>query len=464
MRKRRSDKIVRLPGIVHINIYVVVLLFILLYVLFHLYELATKEHISIYEVTEKQIADDNTVNGLILRDEVVEKSDRTGYINYYVAEGEKIGRNTMVYSVDETGNIADALAKMDTDMTLNTDDIDKIRTSIARYKKAFHSDQYANVYDFKYDMENTLLELTNTKLAGSLTQVLSDAKGQTNFAVIQAQTPGIIAYSTDGFEDLTIDDINGELFENPQVERKQLRTTQAVGNDTPIYKVITSDDWSIVIPLTQEQYKKIGDSETIPIRFKKNNIKTSVSVHIFQKKKQTYALLSLNRYMVQYLNDRYVEIELLLNTAQGLKIPVSSIVKKKFYKVPSSCLHEGGKDSEQGITLRTYTENGEIQNKFIATDGYYQDKKGMVYVDMSSFHAGDVIEQYDTGDTYTIEETGSLEGVFNVNKGYCEFRRIEKIYANTEYCIIKKDTPYGLSIYDHIVNNPECINENDIIY
>lgn len=30
--------------------------------------------------------------------------------------------------------------------------------------------------------------------------------------------------------------------------------------------------------------------------------------------------------------------------------------------------------------------------------------------------------------------------------------------------LIKKDTEYGLSAYDHIVINPEKINEDDIIY
>lgn len=464
MARQKSGKIVRLPVSFHINIYVVVLLFIFLYVAFHMYELATKEHISIYEVTEKQIADDNTVNGLILREESIVNSNSAGYVNYYVAEGEKIGKNTTVYSIDETGNIADALAQIDTDTSLTAEDTSKIRNSIARYNKSYQPENYSEVYDFKYDMENTLLELTNTKLASSLTQVLDNAKGSTSFSVVAADETGIISYSMDGFEEMTVEDIGADLFENPTVDRKQLRTTEAVAKDSPVYKVITSDNWSIVVPLTEEQYKKVAEDSSITIRFKKDNTEADVGIDTFKRNKKTYALLSLDRYMIQYLNERYIEIELMLNTAQGLKIPVSAIVEKKFFKVPFDCFHAGGDNSESGLTTRSYTENGEIKNNFIATDIYYVDKHDMAYIDMVSFQAGDLVEYPDSGETYTISETGTLEGVYNVNKGYCEFRRIEKMYSNTEYYIISKDTEYGLSIYDHIVNNPDCINENDIIY
>lgn len=51
-----------------------------------------------------------------------------------------------------------------------------------------------------------------------------------------------------------------------------------------------------------------------------------------------------------------------------------------------------------------------------------------------------------------------------MNKGYTVFRRIEKEYENNEYCIVKKDTPYGLSVYDHIVLNADYVKEQSIIY
>ena len=62
-----------------------------------------------------------------------------------------------------------------------------------------------------------------------------------------------------------------------------------------------------------------------------------------------------------------------------------------------------------------------------------------------------------------VTKKSVLEGVYNCNRGYCVFRRIEKLFSNDEYTIISKDTQYGLSTYDHIVLNPDTINENDIL-
>ena len=41
--------------------------------------------------------------------------------------------------------------------------------------------------------------------------------------------------------------------------------------------------------------------------------------------------------------------------------------------------------------------------------------------------------------------------VYNINKGYAVFKRIEKLSGNGEYFTIAKGTDYGLSVYDHIV-------------
>ena len=41
-------------------------------------------------------------------------TQKAGYINYYVGEGDRVGLRTNVYSVDGTGDIAQKLSEMDT--------------------------------------------------------------------------------------------------------------------------------------------------------------------------------------------------------------------------------------------------------------------------------------------------------------------------------------------------------------
>ena len=58
---------------------------------------------------------------------------------------------------------------------------------------------------------------------------------------------------------------------------------------------------------------------------------------------------------------------------------------------------------------------------------------------------------------------GTLQGVYNVNKGYAVFKQIEILYQNNDYSIIKTGTSYGISMYDHIVLQGNEVEENTII-
>ena len=59
--------------------------------------------------------------------------------------------------------------------------------------------------------------------------------------------------------------------------------------------------------------------------------------------------------------------------------------------------------------------------------------------------------------------TQTVQGVYNINRGYAVFRRIEILSSNDEYYTIKKGTDYGLSVYDHIVLDANAVTGNGMI-
>ena len=71
---------------------------------------------------------------------------------------------------------------------------------------------------------------------------------------------------------------------------------------------------------------------------------------------------------------------------------------------------------------------------------------------------------YSPCDKDTISKTGTLVGVYNINKGYAEFREVNILYQNDKYSIVKPNTTYGLSTYDYIVLDAAAVNENDLVY
>ena len=55
-------------------------------------------------------------------------------------------------------------------------------------------------------------------------------------------------------------------------------------------------------------------------------------------------------------------------------------------------------------------------------------------------------------------------GVEMPQLGYGVFRKIQIIDQNAEYSIIKKQTQYGISQYDYIVENASTVSEEDIVH
>jgi hypothetical protein len=459
----RNRKVAKYRRPININIGVIIFFVLFLYIGINIILYLRKDHLAIYEVVAKTIADDNTCQGVILREEEVVNSTQAGYVNYYIKDGEKVGKNSVVYSLDQNGNVAETLAESTDSIKLSAKDIASIRSDISNFKNSYTASNYNTVYDFKYDLENSILDCLNNSNMKNIESLSSSKKSGTIFDVVKSKKSGIISYYSDGLENLTEDDVSLDTFNTDSYNKIMLRTNNLIEKDSPVYKVVTSEKWKLILNITKEQYEKLQDKTSVKLTFKKDNLTVTAPVTVYQKGEGYFAKLEFNSYMLRYIEDRFVKVELVLNSASGLKIPVSSITEKNFYKVPRAYFTNGGDTSSIGVVRETYTEKGEKTYTFVQTEIYYQDDD-YGYVDTSVLSAGDVISNVDTQETYTISETDKLEGVYNVNKGYCVFRRIEKVYENQEYCIVKSNTTFGLSEYDHIVLDASMAIEQNIIY
>ncbi len=468
MAQTKKRKVVKMKRKVHYGTGLL-LIFFSAYLLVMLYQSLTKEHVSIYEVTEKKIADDNTVRGVILREEKLYKADQTGYINYYLGEGSKAGRKTTVYSIDQSGQIYDKLSSsQNTDVTLSSQDTEDIRGEIAAYQDAYSPSHYEEIYNFKYSLDNTISEMFNTSLMNSLTQILKMGGQSSDFKLVRSKQAGIVSYTSDGMEKLEMNDVTKATFENTTDNLTQLRQAGQIEQGSPVYRLVTSENWSVIVPLSKVQFKNIQQKDRTAVYLKKISAKVSPQITTFTMDGGYYAKLDLNRYMIQYLNNRYIDIEIEMNDDDGLKIPLTSILKKKFYRIPSEYVSL----NQQGQTVLnvvTYDASGNAkvsqENATVIKESDEEKKQEYCYIDPNQIKGGTMISLGDGSDElYQIADSVTLDGVYCSNNGYCEFRRVEKIYQNAEYCIVSKDTDGGLSAYDHIILNPKLINENEIIY
>lgn len=166
--------------------------------------------------------------------------------------------------------------------------------------------------------------------------------------------------------------------------------------------------------------------------------------------------------MIAFCTDRFIDIELILDEDRGLKIPNSSIVEKQFFLVPEAYITQGGSNDSYGVIRESYLD-GTPTTEFIETN-VYNVKDGEYYLDDSVLRLGDRLIKPDSSETYPISKQGSLIGVYNINKGYADFKQIVILYKNEEYAIVQSNTNYGLNVYDYIVLDASTVNEDDFIY
>lgn len=441
-------------------IFGVIFLYIIICVCLYFFK---AKHIMPYTVKEGSLSDENIYTGIALRDETIVTSDYSGYINYYAREGERVASGQLVCTVDESGQLKEVINEQNADNTaLSESDLRELRTGIVSYCSNFAPGNFDSVYNFKYELEGTVLKLANINVLENLTQINSAGNGQ---PVNLGYSPvtGIITYAVDGFEGKTADDLTLEDFNQEGYEKKQLISNELVAASDPLYRLSTNESWSLVIPVDRAKAAELEEAEYVKVKFRKNRYESWGEVTILDKgDKGVFAQLTFTNSMITFVNDRFLEVELSTEAERGLKVPNSAITDKEFFLVPKGFVTKGGNSGENGVLRETAGEDGSITTEFVPTQ-LYQETDEYYYLDDSVLRVGDHLIMPDSEEDYTISKSASLTGVYNINKGYADFKEIQILKQNDEYSIIKSNTTYGLSAFDHIVLDATSVKADELI-
>jgi len=461
-REQRGEKITKYRKPININLGLIIFGCLFVYIIVIIISYFRAEHITPYEVTTGSLAVNNTYTGLILREEMVVPSSYSGYVNYYARESEKVSNGAMIYTIDSTGKIAEMVSESTDGSSLTDDDLNELKTQISNFSSNFSPKNFSETYNFKYNIEGTVLKLANYKVLSNIDN-LSDKSIRDSISFGYSPKSGILVYSTDGFEEIKAQDITSENFDQDNYQKTQFHSNELIAEGDPAYKLITSENWSIIIQIDEERAIQFADESYVNVRFLKNNYTSWAQVTILRQNGEIFCKLDFNNSMITFSTDRFLEIELLSNATEGLKIPQSAIVNREFYLIPVEYLTQGGNTGADGFIKETYLDDGTVSTDFVeatiynSTDKYY-------YVDQNDFKKGENIIMPETGERYPIHDEDTLIGVYNINKGYADFKQITILYENEEYAIVKSNTEYGLSVYDHIVLKGDTVKENDFIY
>ncbi len=442
-----------------INIGTIIFGAIFVYIVITVLLYLTASHVASYQVISGPLSKNQTYTALAVRSEQVVTAETGGYVTYYTADDAKVRKNGVVYGIGQERITADTSA-------LDEESMRSISNDIAHRASNFTSNDFHSIYSYKYELTGSIVSNTLLNSLPILTEGVSGTPatlaGQTIYG---SPTDGIVVYSTDGLENVSEADLSPDLFHTKSYDRTSLKTSEKISAGEAVYKLIDSENWSIYLPITAAQIVNLDGRKSVRVKFLKDNATQVGNLTLLPAENGTdyYARIDFTNGLLRYAEDRYLQVELVTNMATGLKIPLSAIVKKEFFKIPEEYATMGGDSRDIGFIKVTTDEEGNENAAFITTT-LYEYKDGFYYVDKRDFSEGDrIIKDSSATERFTVGESAILEGVYNMNRGYALFRKVTVIDKNEEYCLVETGTRYGIAQYDYIVLDSAKVNEDEIL-
>ena len=177
-----------------------------------------------------------------------------------------------------------------------------------------------------------------------------------------------------------------------------------------------------------------------------------------------YLNISLNKFMLNYISERFVSVEIILEEDTGLKVPVSALTTKDVYQIPINYLSAGGNQSSSNrFNVQVMNEDNELTIKQVIPTIYMTDEE-YCYVDPLAFDESDVLIDINTNETLSTSLIPkiAIDGVYSANKGIAEFTKVTIIKTIDEFALVESDE--ALNIYDNIIFDSSKVTENQIIY
>ncbi|MCR4907273.1 MAG: hypothetical protein K5985_00455 [Lachnospiraceae bacterium] len=446
---------------INLNIGILLFLALFIYIIIMVVLSLKAKRVIGYEVREGSLAVNNSFEGICLRTEHLYPAGASGYINFYARENARVAKGELVYSVDGSGRLSGMISEGDSvnGAILSNEDLKELKNEVISWHASYTDRDFSEVYGFKTQIEGTASKLINSNAMRTISSLSGNSVINDAVKLGYSADSGIVVYSWDGLEDLTASGVNASLFDKSRYKQRQIAANTLVGEDEPAYKLITEENWSVVIPVDEERLEEFRNLKYLNVRFLKNGYTSWGAVSVLENDDGSYLKLDFTNSMITFAGERFLNVELLAGETTGLKIPNSAIVTKDFFIVPEDFLTRGAEGLD-GVMKRTYLEDGGESTEFIRTSVYYRDSLG-VYLDKEVLNAGDILLKPDSSETFTVGETKSLTGVYDMNYGYADFTRIDPLLSNKEYTIVSASSNYGLNVYDHIVLDGESVKNED---
>ena len=370
-KKRRPNRIIKY--LLKPSVGKLLVLLMAAYFIFTTYSLATRTNVNYYEVEEGSLVREHMYTGLVIREEEIINSEASGYIYYYVADGRKAAAGQPVYSIDETGDLAAYLKNNASDTADSSSPrVKDMRSELLNDSRAFSQASFNSLYDINNSITAKAAEYSSLSIFSSMSDELK-ASG-INFEEFYAGINGTVCCYTDGYESVDVNELSQDLFDSSDYSRSTIKAGDLIEAGSPAYKIITSENWSIAFTLSRDDETAFSESSSLKVNFPDKGFSTTVPFKIvYGTDGESYGVLSMSSYLVQFTSDRFIDFEIVTNDVSGLKIPDSAITTKDFYVIPIVYL-DSDEAGNKGFNKVSVGEQGNV-SEFVITDIYSTDEE-----------------------------------------------------------------------------------------
>ena len=138
----RHKKIVRVNSRRPINIDQVFFGAVAVYLCIVCYMGLATTHVSGYEVNTGTLSVNHSYTGFAIRQETVYQTEIPGYVSYYASAGDRVSGSSLIYTVDEKGEVNQLIQENAESVDLTDDNFSMIRNDISSYMNNYSNLQF----------------------------------------------------------------------------------------------------------------------------------------------------------------------------------------------------------------------------------------------------------------------------------------------------------------------------------
>ncbi|MBR6323100.1 MAG: hypothetical protein IKR59_09535 [Lachnospiraceae bacterium] len=474
MAQNEKDNIIRHPRRLPVTFVGVVFGMILVYLIIQGVLFLTRDKVQAYNIgAAGSDSVTGTFRGMILREENCVAADDSGYLSYYASSGERLKAGALACTIDQTGGLEDRLHLLYSGKDVLPGDSrrrirEAINTASENYDPVNFSESAGARTSIRAAVLNSLLEYGGE----SVDKLIGDE----HYTEQRTAGSGFILLWQDGYEGCEVTSLRSSDFLPENYKGSQIRVSgEKVKRGDFVYKTAPDNKFRIVFVLSEYEKNRLADKINLTIRLT-DGTQLRGAFSIGELADRTPAgIITFQKFGGNYLNSRFIDFQVLDTEITGYKIPESAIVQKSFFVVDRSFITSGGNTSQNG--LLAVQDDGEpvfipatVYMTKEGEDSFIIGGSDTAYVYSSELHAGmRIISASETGlrhEETTLGVTASVEGVYQINQGYCIFKPVLRLAnsLDTSYTVIASGMRYGLQAYDRILMDGSAVGENDFIF